>query len=500
MSKYKNVYTILEKVKKGQIDSYYKDRDGLFGKLNFYKKPDLIKPYIHYIDQDKIDEIVEQYIVNNQNIQKEFNHFIQSNQGKKAQNAQKFDLSAFCDKVRENYENMPESLKYDVFKLFYNKMDKLEFEERTDTNKVRYKFLEHANNPVAKIMTEGSNLKSAIYARNMMMYYLMRLTEMDYVDPNTSEDIKKGLNGSNEFDDQDNNLQKMFDDSGSKDMMERMMQEAQDMCKKLDDALDQETQEELFDQAEERDSSGNSMASKLDTDFIQKVTAEISNMRLNMGSLKDKIKKLLDKSISYFSSKKTTTEEDLFNSDNIAGLEDFVLLHPKLRKIFAEDLTVKDSKSIGKIDIYIDISGSMNEDCGIKDLKGNDLTKIQFAKSITAKMKELDLLNEVYLFDTKVKKYKSDLISISMIGGSGGTNLSTVVNSINTRESNAIVLTDAEDWCNVYSEKAFFIGVKGSRFVQFTTEVREKYVDNGQLIIFDGQRTYNVDKEGKPIK
>jgi hypothetical protein len=292
----------------------------------------------------------------------------------------------------------------------------------------------------------------------------------------------------------------MFDDSGSKDMMERMMQEAQDMCKKLDDALDQETQEELFDQAEERDSSGNSMASKLDTDFIQKVTAEISNMRLNMGSLKDKIKKLLDKSISYFSSKKTTTEEDLFNSDNIAGLEDFVLLHPKLRKIFAEDLTVKDSKSIGKIDIYIDISGSMNEDCGIKDLKGNHLTKIQFAKSITAKMKELDLLNEVYLFDTKVKKYKSDLISISMIGGSGGTNLSTVVNSINTKESNAIVLTDAEDWCNVYSEKAFFIGVKGSRFVQFTTEVREKYVDNGQLIIFDGQRTYNVDKEGKPIK
>jgi len=500
MTKYKNVYTILEKVKKGQIDSHYKDQQGLFGKLNFYKKPDLIKPYIHYIDQDKIDEIVDRYICNDQNVQSEFSHFIKTTSFKSLDDTKKPDLKAFGNKLRENYKNMPEHLKYDVFKLFYNKMDKLEFEERTDNNKVRYKFLEHANNPVAKIMTEGSNLKSAIFARNMMMYYLMRLTEMDYVDPNTSEDIKQSLNGSNEFDDQDENLSKMFDDKRGKSMMERLMQDAQDTCKQLDDALDQEVQEQLFDEADRKDSSGESMASKLDTDFIKKVTADISKMRLNMGSLKEKIKKLLDKSVSYFSSKKTTTEEDLFNSDNIAGLEDFVLLHPKLRKIFAEDLTVKDTKSIGKIDIYIDVSGSMNEYCGVRDLEGRELTKIQFAKSITAKMKELDLLNEVYLFDTRVKKYKSDIISISMIGGNGGTSLNNVLFSINSKPSNAIVLTDAEDHCNIYSEKAFFIGVKGSRFNHFTKDVVKNYSENGQIVVFDGEKIYKVDTAGNTVK
>jgi hypothetical protein len=41
---YKNVYTILEKVKKGEIQTHYKESQGLFGKLNFYKKADLIKP------------------------------------------------------------------------------------------------------------------------------------------------------------------------------------------------------------------------------------------------------------------------------------------------------------------------------------------------------------------------------------------------------------------------------------------------------------------------
>ena len=48
---YKNVYTILEKVKKGEIQSYYKEEESLFSKLKFYKKPDLLKPYVHYIDE-----------------------------------------------------------------------------------------------------------------------------------------------------------------------------------------------------------------------------------------------------------------------------------------------------------------------------------------------------------------------------------------------------------------------------------------------------------------
>jgi hypothetical protein len=59
---YKNVYTILEKVKKGEIDTYYKDRDGLFGRINFYRKPDLIKPHLHYLDESKIENIFDTYM------------------------------------------------------------------------------------------------------------------------------------------------------------------------------------------------------------------------------------------------------------------------------------------------------------------------------------------------------------------------------------------------------------------------------------------------------
>ena len=152
--------------------------------------------------------------------------------------------------------------------------------------------------------------------------------------------------------------------------------------------------------------------------------------RSSMGSLKDRIKKLLDKSVSYFSAKTTTQYEDLLNSDNIAGLEDYFLLHPKLRKICLEDILVKDTKSIGKIDIYIDISGSMDSDCGIKNSEMRYVTKLDFCKTFAAKLKAMDMLNDVYVFNNKVKKMKNDLITISMLSTSGGTTIDAAVRKI----------------------------------------------------------------------
>ena len=56
---YKNVYTILEKVKKGEIDTYYDKSESLFSRLDFYKRPDLAKPYLHYLDESRLDDIIK---------------------------------------------------------------------------------------------------------------------------------------------------------------------------------------------------------------------------------------------------------------------------------------------------------------------------------------------------------------------------------------------------------------------------------------------------------
>lgn len=499
MSKYKNPYTILEKVRKGEIKSYYDDEDqGLFGRLNFYKKPDLIRPHVHYIDEYRIDGVVDNYITDSNNIQAEFNNWAKQSSFQKLPEKRQPSFSDFARKLSDNYRQLPKHLKYDIYKLYYNKVDKLEFEERTEKNKVRYRFLEKANNPVGKIMTEGSSLKSAIFARNMMLYYLMQITQMDYIDPETSQEIKSGLDGSNEFDDQDGNFDKLFGNNNSKRMLDRFMDQAQDICKNLDTVMDGEVQQKLFDQA---NAAGNDViAGKLDTDFVRTITAKIANINLALGSLKEKIKKLLDKSTSYFSAKKTTTFEDLFSSDNVAGLDEYEFLHPKLRKIFAEDITIKDTKSIGKIDLYLDISGSMSSECGVQDKDGKDIRKMEFAKAIAAKMKDLDLLNDIYLFDNRVKKWKTDIVSIAMIDGNGGTTIDNAVLSIEKNAVNALVITDAEDRCSIYSDKAFFIGIKGANFAHFSQDTIKKYSEGSQVVVFDGQKIYKVNEVGHTVE
>jgi hypothetical protein len=497
---YKNVYTILEKVKKGEIKSYYKDDEGLFGKINFYKKPDLIKPYMHYIDEWRLENIMDTHMRDIKAVQENYNKFAKTTDFKKIDPKQQPDQTAFYQKFQENYKKFPKHMAKDIFKMYYNQIDKLDFEDRDEKNHTKFKFLERANNPVGKIMSEHSNLKSAIYARNILSYFITRMTIMDFVDPNASEDIKNGLNGQSDFDNDgvDKAMQDMMDSKQGKSMLDDTMQKAQDLCKQMDDAMDGDVQEQLFEAANKPGDEG--MAGKLSPDFMRQIAASLENITLSMGSLKDKIKKLLDKSVSYFSANDKTEYEDLFNSDNVAGLEDYELLHPKLRKIFAEDLQVKSTKKVGKIDIYIDVSGSMSSNCGVKNSKGDDVSKIDFCKAFAAKLKSMDMLNEIYTFDNRVKHRKNDIISISMLDCGGGTTIDAAVQSIVKNGVNALVITDAEDDCSIYSEKAFFIGVQGSKFNYFNDDIIKEYSDKGQVVVFNGESINKVNDKGEIVK
>jgi hypothetical protein len=496
---YKNVYTILEKVKKGEIQSHYKNEGGLFGKINFYKKPDLIKPHMHWLDEERIDSIMDYYFSDHKNIEDSYQKFAKSTGFAKMADDKKPDFGSFVKKVKENYRKFPKHIQKDIFKMFYHRMENLDFEERNDTNHGKFRFLEKANNPVAKIMSEGSNLKSAIFARNIMGAYMTRLTTMDYLDADASEKIKNGMNGQSEFDTEgfDDAMKDMMDSQQGKSAMDDAIKKATDLCNQMDNVMDQEVQERMFDQVNE---AAGSQAGQLSPDYIKQVAQSLENISLSMGSLKEKLKKLLDKSASYFSSKKKVIHEDLFNSDNVSGLEEFEFLHPKLRKLFAEDIMVKDTKSVGKIDVYIDISGSMSDSCGVTNKDGHRISRIDFCKSMVAKLAEMDMLNDVYVFNNNVKKYKKDPISIAILDTSGGTTINKAVESVHNNGVNAIILTDAEDSCNIYSEKAFFIGLQGARFSHFRNETISEYSKNDQVIIFDGSTIKKVDENGNVMK
>ena len=489
---YKNVYTILEKVKKGEIDTHYKDRDGLFGKINFYKKADLVKPYMHYIDERRLTQLVDSHIQNRETLKDMFNN---TNRDIASTN-QVASLEDFQKKIRENYNKIPSHLKNDIFKMFYNKMSQIEFEERTSANYTKFKFLERANNPVGKIMTESSNLKSAIFTRNIIEYFLQQITTLQYTDPNAADDLLNSLNNGNDFSDQDIDkiFKKSMDSKRGQKRLEEKMDDAQQMCNDIDKTIDKDLQDEIFQD------SGDNTAGKFDKEYFNELSYRLERISMSMGPLKEKIKKLLDKSVSYFSSRKVTIHEDIFNSDNISGLDEYIFLHPKLRKVMIEDVMIKDTKNVGKIDVYIDVSGSMSGGCGVTGQDGRSIDKLDFCKAFAAKLQNMGMLNNIYIFNDYVKKIKTDVVSIALIGTSGGTNIDRAVTSIERNGVNALLITDAEDSCSIYSEKAFFIGINGCRFNSFNSQTISTYSDKGQAVMFDGKRIYPIDKNGHVVK
>jgi hypothetical protein len=494
---YKNAYTILEKVKKGEIQSQYKAQDGgLFGKLNFYKKADLIKPHLHYIDESRLSTIVDSFVKDTSKISEFYQRMSKRAAFQAIDPDKKPDANAFHKKVNETYNKFPKHLKNDIFKMYYHKMNKLEFEERTDANYTKYKFIESSNNPVGKIMTESSNLKSSIFTRNVLAYYIMQLTAMEYIDPNAAKDIMDGLQGDSGFNSSgiDQALSKAFGNKQAEKDLDKAIQDAQNTCKSMDDTISDDIQEEMFKNIKE---NGGVNPGKLGPEYLEQVAANISRITLSLGSLKEKIKKLMDKSTNYFSARKETIHEDLFNSDNLGGLDEYIFLHPQLRKFMIEDVMIKDTKSVGKIDIYIDISGSMNSDCGIRDKHGNRIDKLDFCKAFAVKLQELGMLNKIYVFNDRVRELKSDIFSIASLSTSGGTNIDTAVEKIITNGVNALVITDAEDNCRTYTDKAFFIGVQGARFSSFDNKVIKEYSEKGQVIVFNGQTIQKVNTKGQ---
>lgn len=492
----KNAYTILEKVRKGEIQSGYYDNKGgmgLFDKLAFYKKPDLVKPHLHYLDDWRVETVVDNYIKNDKNIKTYYERVIKSNVIDKSK---KPDFDQFSKDLKDRYAKFPKHMKNDIFKLYYNNMERIDFEPRTDKNNLKFKFLENSNNPVGKIMSEGSNMKSSIFTRNAMLNYMVQMTTLQYIDEDASKQLDKGMSGEGDGEGNDE-FDKFMNSEFGKSMQEQAMDDAMKECKTADDVLDKELQEKMFEDVKKGGTSDG--AGDFSPEYIRKISAKLENVKLSMGSLKESIKKLMDKSTSYFSARKETIYEDLFNADNIAGLDEYEMLHPRLRKIMIEDIVIKDTKSIGKIDVYVDISGSMDSSCNANNTNGARISKLDFAKAMIAKLADIDMLSDVYIFNNRCVKYRNDKISIAMLDTNGGTTINEAMRMLVKNNKNALVITDAEDGCGIYSDKAFFIGVEGASFNHFNKGVLEQYHDGNQMVVFDGHKIHKVNKKGYQI-
>jgi hypothetical protein len=295
-------------------------------------------------------------------------------------------------------------------------------------------------------------------------------------------------------------VNKSLSESGVMEFGEEILQDAKETMNNIDQVMSIDESAKTWNGLAEKSGTDlHELLSKTDKTVLNEISNELKKIRLNMTRVKQSIKKLLDRSLSYFSAAEEQKFEHFFDAESIDGLQDFEFLHPKIRNLFIDDLLVREFKKAGKIDVYIDISTSMREPSGLFDDEGRIITKAAFSKAILVKLKEMDMLNDLFVFNHYVEPKSNSLIDILSIRIYGATDINTVLKSIEKTGRNSLIITDAEDRCDIYDERAFFLGVYGAQFSCFEEHTAKQYALKNQWCVFDGKRVYNVNANGFPI-
>lgn len=219
------------------------------------------------------------------------------------------------------------------------------------------------------------------------------------------------------------------------------------------------------------------MISKMDI-----IKEQITSINDNLPKIRTVIESIVDKSTSYFSSKYKTDDISIFDSDTIDELDGVEYFHPKLRKTHLQEVITREHKYKGKLNVYIDVSSSMNGHCNFGDTR---ISKLLFAKALVIKMMELDLVDKVIPFGSYLRAPfdPPNPVTISLMGAKCGTNINLVIEDCEAKQENGIVVTDCEDYITAYSDKCFILGTSDARFR--LNDAANNFHNNNQLWAFN---------------
>lgn len=452
------------------------------------KRLELIEPHLHWLDSDWINRSVEKHIEKAESKEK----------NPDPQRMQKFEKI-----MKRHFVN-------DIFSLFYNESKDMKLAVRNEKNDFRYKLIEKINKSGIKVISNRNTMNSALFTQEIAKFFydlyktltpeqieqLSKMMDGDGSGEGDPQGKGKGK-GKGKADDGDEGEEGNSDSSngrnagtgdiprGFEQMLENMMNTKQ-AEEKLEDAI--RRAEERLKTLEESgmevsESNAREVMDKMD--FLDKSKHEITQLNISKDAILRATKHIMDKSTSYFSHRYITKEVDLYEAEDLLAMEGLEFLHPMFRKGRIMDITAKEKKYLGKYDLYVDNSGSMG--CGANLPGAHNVSNMLLAKAIALRMKRMDLLNDLYEFQSSVTQLPSDEIGILGMSARGGTDITNVIRKIKQTKNNSVVLTDAEDHVAEYMDNVFFIGVGGVNFHCFQhSEAGKMYIERGQCVIFDG--------------
>lgn len=432
------------------------------------KKPEIVEPYLNDIDSHFL----------NADVMSSFNKTNKDG----AEGHEKFKRI-----MKKHFVN-------DIFGLFYNDKEELKLDKRTEWNEFRYKLLEKVNKSGIKILSRKSTFASTLFTQEIAKYFYELYKNLT---PEQMEEMDKQMGGGpgqdgEEGDEEGEGKPRSGSSGVGKGTSNRAVEEFEKILNSAESekALEQaiknvEKKVEMMEQAgvEVNETNAREMVGKVDV--LEKHKSEIAQLNVSKEGILKAVKKIMDKSTSYFSARYKVDEHDLFDAEDLNNVEGLELLHPVFRKGRINDIVAHEKRYFGKYTLYVDNSGSMGSSAGLQGHSG--VSCMLLAKAIAMRMKRMDLLNELYEFQGTVTKVENTELAILDMAARGGTSIDAVANSVKKTEANSICLTDAEDIPSIYLENLCFVGVNGVTFSYFKqSEVGKRYIENGQVYAFDG--------------
>lgn len=433
---------------------------------------------------------------------------------------------------------IPSHLVQDIYSLYFNKSEDQEFCIVDDTNRGKFDLLQSVNDSSIKIITNHSSILSTLFTGEIAMgiarSILAALSAKDMADMGTmmgnskaeknndDESNDGNQSGTQESEDQGNNTgadqpedskendgkgteqgdkEKGKDkkgsegSSGKKTTKKPVTTPFEKVVKKMADEISKhvgEAKSNAFNKIAELESMGFEIGKMAGSSeeatkmllSIDKIKQQISTIHTKSKSLKPIIDKIVDTSRSYFSSKYKIQEVSIFEADEFDDLDGLEFLNPVMKNVMLEDVITREAKYYGKMNVYIDISPSMDSDIRIN---GVAIPTLVFAKAIAIRLLDMNIVNRVIPFNSNVKPAidNPNALNILLLDTTGGTCINNVVRDCEKRMENALIITDCQDEITLSSPHCFILGTPGARFNLFGLGVGLR----DQLWFFNGKGT-----------
>jgi hypothetical protein len=381
---------------------------------------------------------------------------------------------------------LPQHMINDVYSMYVNR--DIKKKPVTKYNAVKQKVIDSAYNSLTKMVATDSALFSQIITKEIAIY--MQQVQ-DMLEEDMTEEEKKengGLDqempsgnekgegkgeGDSDGDDEnendgdgksqgndgsngasksgsglENKLDKIIEQSSKK--LEQAMKDADKEIKEIEQLLGKEAAKELSDS---------------DPTFLEdfkKLRELLKRVTFNKDSIKTVLMKILNKSQNYFSKNSILVEESIFDAEELEELFGLEFLHPIFRNAGIMDIGNEGRIYTGKIDLYLDCSGSMSSTASFG---GTSIRMSELVKGIAIILYRMNMIDKLYFFDTQIYEIKEiNEFTILSFNRSGGTEFDRVVHQALENKRNSVVITDGEDSCNSYAKNVFWIGIGGTQF------------------------------------